>query len=96
MIVAFRLLTYAKSVQASAMKTCFQIAERSLTYAKSVQASAMKTCFQIAERSLTYAKLSLFCDKLANAYEEKAVESGLTPAEVRAYTNWSKSLHQPK
>ena len=50
-------LSYAKIVQVSAMKACFQIAERSLSYAKIVQVSAMKACFQIAERSLSYTKI---------------------------------------
>ena len=44
-------------MQASAMKTRFQIAGRSLSFAKIMQASAMKTRFQIAERSLSSAKL---------------------------------------
>ena len=44
-------------MQASGMKTCFQIPECSLFYAKIMQASGMKTCFQIPECSLSYAKL---------------------------------------
>ncbi|HCD65344.1 MAG TPA: hypothetical protein DEQ66_03665 [Prevotella sp.] len=50
-------LSYAKIMQMSAMKTCFQIAECSLSYAKIMQMSAMKACFQIAECSLSYAKI---------------------------------------
>ena len=49
-------ISHAKTVQASAMKVYFLIAERSLLYAKTVQASAMKVYFLIAERSLFYAK----------------------------------------
>jgi len=51
------VITDTKTMQMSAMKACFQIAECSLSYAKTMQMSAMKACFQIAECSLSYAKL---------------------------------------
>ena len=44
-------------MQASAMKSCFHIAECSLSYTKIMQASAMKACFHIAECSLSYTKI---------------------------------------
>ncbi|WP_273530753.1 hypothetical protein [Leyella lascolaii] len=45
-----------KTVQARAMKACYQIAERSLFYLKTVQARASRTRFHIAERSLFSSK----------------------------------------
>ena len=47
---------FTKTVQASAMKACFRIAERCLSSTKTVQASAMRTCFRIAECSLSSTK----------------------------------------
>lgn len=46
----------AKTVQARAMKACYQIAKRSLFYLKTLQAKAMRTRFHIAERSLFSSK----------------------------------------
>jgi len=63
-LFAERSLSYAKIIQASAMKTCFQIAERSLSYAKIIQASAMETCFQIAERSFILCKDTNFAGSI--------------------------------
>ena len=47
---------FTKTVQASAVKACFRIAERRLSSTKTVQASAMKACFRIAECSLSSTK----------------------------------------
>ena len=48
---------FAKIMQASGKKACFQFPERSLSYAKIMQASGKKACFQFPERSLSYAKV---------------------------------------
>ena len=48
---------FAKIMQTSAMKACFQIAECSFSSAKIMQTSAMKACFQIAECSFSSAKI---------------------------------------
>jgi len=61
---------FAKTVQASAMRTCFQIAERNLSSAKTVQASAMKACFRIAERCLSFTKIQNLAPPLQVFREE--------------------------
>ena len=40
-------LSFAKIMQMSAMKACFQIAECSLSYEKIMQMSAMKAAFKL-------------------------------------------------
>ena len=48
---------FAKIMQASGNKACFQFPERSLSYAKIMQARAVRACSYTAERSLSYAKI---------------------------------------
>ena len=48
---------FAKIMQASGKKACFQFPERRLSYAKIMQARAVRACSYTAERSLSYAKI---------------------------------------
>ena len=48
---------FAKIMQTSAMKACFQIAECNFSSTKKMPTSAMKACFQIAECSFSVAKI---------------------------------------
>ena len=58
LILPSRSLSYAKIMQTSGKKACFQFPERSLSYAKITQASGKKACFQFPECSLSYAKIT--------------------------------------
>ena len=48
---------FAKIMQASGKKACFQFPKRRLSYAKIMQARAVRACSYTAERSLSYAKI---------------------------------------
>ena len=66
---------FTKTVQASAMRTCFRIAECSLSSTKTVQASTMKACFQIVERCLSSTKIQNLVSPLQVFREENIRES---------------------
>lgn len=53
-------LFHEKTVPASAIRACSQIAERSLFYGKTVPASAIRDCYLIAEPNLFYIKTNNF------------------------------------